>query len=189
MSEEHDINKSIDDFLSEPEPSSNNLAIKIGIAVFIAIVSAFFVREAYQQYQLHQIAKSLKKSARSFDREMERMHARTQQRLRAVTLENQRRQREINARNEIQAKERARKRYLDNYWKDIGNGTFINVGKSKRHGDLATAVIKMDNRQVNINVNCNKETYWSDHNNGWFSATSKFSTEYQMISTACSPKS
>lgn len=188
MSDEQDVNKSIDDFLSEQEPSSSDIAIKIGLAVFVAIVAAYFVREAYEQYQLQQLANSLDRSARAFSLKMDRMHARTQRQLRASTIERQRRLREMEAQNEIKAKERAKKQYLDNYWKDIGNGTFINVGRSKRHGDLATAVIKMDNSQVNINVNCNNKTYWSSQNNGWFSPGNSFSTEYKMINTACSPK-
>lgn len=188
MSEDHDINKSIDNFLSEPEPTSSDIAVKIGIAIFLAITSAYFVREAYEQYRLQQLANSLNRSARSFNLQMDRMHARTQQQLRVSVRESQKRLREINAKNEIRAKELARKQYLNNYWKDIGNGTFINVGRSKRSGDLATAVIKVANRQVSVNVNCNNETYWSNQNNGWFSPTGHFSTEYKMIRTACSTK-
>lgn len=185
MREDRDINKSIDDFLSESPPSSSELAVKVGIAVFIALISVFAIKEAYEQYQLNQLKQAFISSAKSFNHDLNRMNVKNQERLRAANLESQRRINEIKIQNEIATRAREKRQYLDNYWKDIGNGTFINVGRSKRNGDLATAIIKVDNRPLNVNVNCNNRTYWSDQDRAWFSAPDAFTPEYRMIHTAC----
>lgn len=183
--DDRDVNKAIDDFLSEPPSSSGEVAIKVGIAVFIALISVFLIKEAYEQYQLTQLKRAIVSTTKTLSYDLDRINARTQERLRAANLESQKRLNEMRVKNEIAAKEREKKRYLDNYWKDIGNGTFINLGRSKRNGDLATALIKTNNRQQTVNVNCNNRTYWSNENNGWFSAPDSFTTEYKIIHTAC----
>jgi len=188
MAEEQDVNKKIEEFLSEPASSSNGSAAKVGVAVFIAILSAFVVREAYEEYKLRQLARELQRSAQVFTRDLDRLNAKNQKRLREARLESQRRMRQMKAENLAKAKAHERQQYLNNYWKDIGNGTFINVGRSKRNGDLATAVIKVNNRQSYVSINCNKNTYWSAANNGWFPALDFSSTEMRMIRTACTSK-
>lgn len=185
MTEEQEANKKIDEFLSKREPTSGEIAAKIGIAVFFAIIAAFVIREAYEQYKIAQYTRALKRTAQSFSRDLERINAQNQQRIRNANLESQRRMRKIQAENRAKAKERERQQYLNNYWKDIGNGTFINVGRSKRSGDLATALIKVHNRQSSVSVNCRNNTFWSEINNGWFPPASQASTEGEMIRTAC----
>ncbi len=191
MSEKkEDINKSIDDFLSKssPKPSDNGIVIKIGFAVFIAIISAFALNDAYEEYKMRKSAEAIMRSANDFMNDLDRIDARNQQKLIALNLENQRKINEIKTQSEAKIKEFQRKQYLNNYWKDIGSGTFINVGSAQRTGDLATALIKVNNRQQSISVNCNNNTYWSTQNNGWVAAPDSFTTEYELIKIACSAR-
>lgn len=188
MSDNQDSNKSIDDFFSKPKPSNNLSAAQIGLAVFIAIISAVAVNEVYEEYKMRRFLRTLVNSSKSFTSDLAHINARNQAMLEAAQTESQRRLRELNAQNEAIAIERKKQHYLNNYWKDVGNGTFINIGRSSRNGDLALALIRINNRQVSVNVNCLNSTYWSEQNNGWFSAPDSFSTEYRIIETACSPK-
>jgi flagellar biosynthesis/type III secretory pathway chaperone len=183
-----DINKSIDDFLSRssPKPSDNGIVIKIGFAVFIALISAFLVHDAYEDYKMKKSAEAIIRSAKYLMNDLDKIDARNQQKLIALNLENQRKISELKAKNEAKAREFQRKQYLNNYWKDIGSGTFINVGSAQRNGDLATVLIKVNNRQQSISVNCNNNTYWSTENNSWVSALDSFTLEYELIKIACS---
>jgi muconolactone delta-isomerase len=188
MSDDQDLNKSIDDYFEKQKRSSDSSALQIGFAVFIAIISSIALYELYEEYKIRQFTKALINSANSFNNEVAQMNERNRERLFAAQAESQSRMRELNAQNEARAKELQMKQYLDNYWKDVGNGTFINIGKSKRNGDLASALLKINNRQISVNINCHNSTYWSDQNNGWFTAPDSLSTEYRIIEIACSPK-
>lgn len=183
-SNNHSWDNERDAFFLEPKDSTGD-AFKIGLAVFIAIVSAFIAREMYEQYQARKFAQELIRQASSFQSEMASMSARTQARINAENERNQARLRGLEQQRKARQLEVERQDYLNHYWENVGNGTFINRGRTQRNGDLATAVIKVNNREQRLDINCVDRSFWSEVNKGWFLVLDPYSTEYKLVTIAC----
>lgn len=178
------LSNDIEVFFTKPKDTIGD-ALKIGIAVFIAMLLAYIFHEMYEEYQARKFAHELLRQASTFQREMASLSANTQARIDYQNALNQAKLRDLEQQRKARELESKRQIYLDNYWEDVGSGIFINLGRTKRYGDLATAIIKVNNREQKVDINCKDSSYWSEVNHGWFFVLDPNSSEYKFVKTAC----
>lgn len=162
-----------DEWFTKPKKSSSE-ASRIGVAVFIAIVAAWAVREMYAEYQARKLTEEIMRQTAIFQQQATRINAEAQVQTMAQ-----------NAQNEVRRQQAAKQEYLNNYWADIGGGIFINAGRTQKRGDITTAVIRQQDGEQNIDINCRDGSFYSANIQSWHRPQDPQSVSARVIKAVC----
>ena len=81
--------------------------------------------------------------------------------------------------------DQVREQYINNYWIDLGSGAFINLGRSRKLGDLTVAVVKIRGDQQEVQVNCRNRSFYSDQIQNWHIPQNQGSVSARIIRASC----
>lgn len=159
---------------NKPKRKNENLFIQIALGLFFGLITTWFAVEKYYEYQAKKALEALNQQAEAFNRDMQRQ-AQQIQIQQKITM----------ARNQERLAIMQEQQRLNNTWIDMKNGGFINAGRVERKGDITTVVIRNDDGEKELEINCGQRSFYSQDLRTWYQPRNPNSITGKAINLAC----